>query len=587
MADTSALATPTRLGRSRSPSPLPSPSSRRTTTSKPTTVTRLIGPQGLATLRQYYARLTRLFGADDRDSRLRRRPHDTREELGEEEEELLLHALDPRADDALRRESQTVSSTTTRPTPKENPTAHLNGLRGLAAFVVFVSHYMMWFGEEGTQSLNNFGYYQDGDPNHTYLCTLPFIRLLYSGGSVAVNVFFVLSGYVLSIGPLAKMKRVDGSPEGQVSIRKGLVGAVVRRPFRLDLPPIIISFGIALLWQVPGPLVLQVRREPNLWAELVAWFHAVLDMFIPWNHGTTILYIPAAWTMPIELHGSFWTYLVAFIASFLLTASRARASLFAGGLALTAVVLLHTGQGWANVNFLLGIVLAVIDTWSLDSYSNSGKGSNRIRSVATHVLLVVALYLLSQPTSGYAGSMSTPGWRTLTQMVPPSFQGTGEHIRYWATWGAFMLVYVTSRIPWLRNFFLRPSLQYLGKVSFMLYLVHLTWMVIALVRWHEMLGGVDPPAGGADNPPEPRTLWYQDLLRIPDIGPLGLNTRFLASMLVAVPTTLALADFLTRWVDEPCIAFAEKLAGTMGLGKESSNKAPGSAEQPMLPMARL
>lgn len=113
------------------------------------------------------------------------------------------------------------------------PTAYLDGMRGLAALVVFFCHYsyqaftiaMSW-GAEGA--------------HHQYL-KLPFLRLWYQGPP-AVCLFFVISGYALSYRPL-KFARSRSVTEFSNTVSS----LVFRRALRLYLPTIISTFMIVCL----------------------------------------------------------------------------------------------------------------------------------------------------------------------------------------------------------------------------------------------------------------------------------------------------------------------------------------------------
>ena len=69
-------------------------------------------------------------------------------------------------------------------------TAYLNGLRGVAAFIVFCQHLTTdyYVGEP----LLGYG----SRPQDVWITQLPFIRLIYRG-SFMIAIFFILSGYVL------------------------------------------------------------------------------------------------------------------------------------------------------------------------------------------------------------------------------------------------------------------------------------------------------------------------------------------------------------------------------------------------------
>lgn len=104
----------------------------------------------------------------------------------------------------LEQQQKTEDGTLTRLPDLQNPqpsslksrpsTTFLDGLRGLAALFVFLQH-----ANPCNEDISKRGFGQDGSWQWT---SLPFVRMLFTGGDAAVPVFFVLSGYVLSRGPL-------------------------------------------------------------------------------------------------------------------------------------------------------------------------------------------------------------------------------------------------------------------------------------------------------------------------------------------------------------------------------------------------
>lgn len=79
---------------------------------------------------------------------------------------------------------------------------------------------------------------------------------------------------------------------------------------------------------------------------------------------------------------------------------------------------------------------------------------------------VVGLYFGSQPARDLEHA---PGWRILSTFIP-------NHInprdRYFPNLGAILLIWSTSCHKSLQFIFTHPVIQYLGKISYPLYLMH-------------------------------------------------------------------------------------------------------------------
>ena len=96
----------------------------------------------------------------------------------------------------------------------------------------------------------------------------------------------------------------------------------------------------------------------------------------------------------------------------------------------------------------------------------------------------------------------------------------------------------------------------MGKVSFMLYLMHLTILNILGPRIARMLG-----VGFEDESES----WWDDRLLVPDIGPIGMGLRFWLSLAIILPISLVFADIGTRLLDKPSVKLGKFLVQKLGL----------------------
>ncbi|CAD0031859.1 unnamed protein product [Aureobasidium pullulans] len=87
-------------------------------------------------------------------------------------------------------------------------------------------------------------------------------------------------------------------------------------------------------------------------------------------------------------------------------------------------------------------------------------------SVFYTLVFIGGLYLGGQPEQRWEHA---PGWMTLWSLIPSYIH---DRHRYWTGWGALLLVWSTSNSPMLQRIFNNRFTQYLGKISFSLYLVH-------------------------------------------------------------------------------------------------------------------
>ena len=376
------------------------------------------------------------------------------------------------------------------------------------------------------------------------LTALPFIRIFFAGGSAAVAIFFVLSGYVLSRSPL-EMLRNNSSP---ALLRDRLGFAAIRRPFRLFIPVIGVSFGFAMCMHLPfglAPKLLWPEPAPSVFGEIATWSIELVHAFNPFvKHGVAehwFPYDPPVWTIAIEFTGSMLVF--ALIALLSLSSPRWRIAL----LIATSLAFLLLYQ-WAMACFVAGLILAMNDSETTDTgerlatkYLPTGS-----RKVAYGAVFFAGWWLLCQVSAsgGVEAAASVPGWSWLLSILPSAYY-SGEYFRFWDAIGAVLVVFATLRLDWMQKFLELRSLRFLGRVSFSLYLIHIPLLWTIGDRLARAFGIVSADSNFQ--------IWYDNLLYLPDIGPQGLSLRFIAVQLVMMPLSLWLANWGTIFLDQPSI----------------------------------
>lgn len=183
---------------------------------------------------------------------------------------------------------------------------NLNGLRGVAAMFVVVTHCQQFFFAYSSTQLS--AYFQDF-PFPFAQIGVSFFEAFYDG-SFSIMVFWVLSGVVLSIKYFEMLPRFE-----QNDLREYLFFSALKRYFRL-LVPVLLSVIIGYLLLRNDLLFTQQisQNYPEEYAEwlktffpfdadiLLALKSAFADTFINYSRNTS--YNPVLWTMEKEYIGS-------------------------------------------------------------------------------------------------------------------------------------------------------------------------------------------------------------------------------------------------------------------------------------------
>ncbi|KAF6805510.1 hard surface induced protein [Colletotrichum sojae] len=439
-----------------------------------------------------------------------------------------------------------------------HPTAWLDGLRGVAAFLVVCHHW----------SLLNFsmrihkGFGSDAQP---LVIQLPIIRLLVSG-YWAVCVFFVISGFALSLKPMKLL-----SQKRRADFAAAAASAVLRRWIRIFLPPAVTTFVVACMAHA-GWFEVQTnpaasglpRLRPALAGSFLGqvhdwWSHTVVfaePLSTNMWRGGLYAYDAVLWTIPVEFSCS----LVLFLAHVAFSRLRPNARSFAH-VSLTSWALYL--NRWEIFLFCAGLCcadlqarmlqkpctgdspddcLAEQDTlplWSRplrrDSFSrlqsavSSSPAWSTCKKTAAFVSFTTALYLLSYPRL-LLDAAATPGYRALAAATPAQYDNGWS---LWISLGAVLLVLTVQASPELQSLFTHPLTQYLGRVSFALYLVHNPMLWVC--GWHLVR-------------------FFADFTGVATEGQRGLAIFF--GTCFFFPALFCVADFAQRYVDAKAVSFA-------------------------------
>jgi peptidoglycan/LPS O-acetylase OafA/YrhL len=368
---------------------------------------------------------------------------------------------------------------------------HLDAMRGIASLVVILNHFFAVF-----FPYTVFGTQAGGpvpDPWQEVFFYPPFGLLV--AGNCAVNLFFILSGYVLS-------RKYLGEP----GMRGSLVAAAVKRPVRLGgLVWLTMAVG-AFLWYfglyANGSAAQLTGASPWLdsyWSTSFNGRQFFKDLlFSPFGKGA--LYNPPLWTIEKELYGSFLVYIFLF---FVGNYTYRRA---------IAVVLILASCSSLSQGFWIGLLVA-----DLVKYAQTPV--KKLPRPLLGLLVVCFLYFSSFPHEVPPDFLE----KTIYGWLPPNLLLGGGYPMLAAVL-IFSLVMTDER---LQRFLHKPVFQFFGRLSYGMYAVHFlvigTWSCWLFVKLHDVLS-------------------YQQ--------------SFFVVLLTSLPLILGAAWLATVLVDEPAIRLA-------------------------------
>ncbi|KAL8381112.1 hypothetical protein RB595_005408 [Gaeumannomyces hyphopodioides] len=440
--------------------------------------------------------------------------------------------------------------------PKPHVTSWLNGLRGVAALIVVNMHV--------TESSYNFIHepYGLGEDGKRHLIQLPIVRLLCAGHFM-VAVFFVISGYALSHGPL---ELAHSGRAGEAASL--LASGTFRRAPRLFLPvlPVLAASAVPQRLGAWYPRASSRAPEPapaSAWRQLVAADRELVHVVHGYG-GQAPVSLPQAWTLSVECTGSF----VVFAACLALRRASCRARV---ACVLLLVAWLAHADEWAKCMFLCG--MAIADTSiarrrraeeaaggaapllpshdgekapsppaSRDGGHDGPKripgrapaATSRLETAGWYAVLLLSLLLGGWPAGGNVDAVAPYSWAARLLGGPDPMTS-----RLALGAASVLLVAALDRLPAARRPLDSRAALYLGEISYGLYLCH-----ILVARTSLSFG-----------------------LRLELERRWGGGLAAWAAVLfgVALPGAVWLGDLHWRLVDKKCVRFTRWLAERVGV----------------------
>lgn len=438
-------------------------------------------------------------------------------------------------------------------THRLHPTSYLDGLRGLAAMVVFLCHYTE---ENHPYLVPTYGFNVDGVS--TFL-QRPFFRVLYSGRPM-VHIFFVISGFVLSYKPLKMVRARDLE-----ACWTALASSALRRPFRLFGPCVVSTAIIGVLIQMRFLFKPLPTNYKQFWAWIDAVFHQITWPWA-WDFDLRPAFDIHLWSIPIEYVHSMLLFLT------ILMLSRLRPQVRTAAMFLLLAYVVACGK-WAAMEFYAGMILADIHIARLadarskqhesvtepQPTSSPGTLPRVIENPALHYAIHISLLTFALYTQGWPNfdAHRSPVIQWLYKHTPSSFPPVDNLTpqKFWFAFQAIVMVWTCGELHFVKRFLEGPVPQYCGHISYAIYIVH--GPVLEMLQ-RRIAGTLYQPPMAAPGLPGYR----------PEVLPVGIKAltgvetatqRLMAwalGLMVLGPIVVWVADIFWRMVDLPMIKLA-------------------------------
>jgi peptidoglycan/LPS O-acetylase OafA/YrhL len=327
------------------------------------------------------------------------------------------------------------------------------------------------------------------EPGSLEIWKMPIIRLLISGPP-HVAVFFIISGYAISHKPLKLMHQGRFADLGPA-----IASSFFRRHPRLFMPAAVTTFVSALMTQmhwydskgegIPGTYAptREPPRAPDLGGQVLHWAYSQVRNSDPVGQEHPKGAAPRRvvneydlnlWTLPIEFNSSMVVFM--FLVAFSRVRNRVR---MAFALALI-VYFEYFWTYWALFLFLSGMLICDLRFEIDDCCCAGSAGTNSASAAADETVLPiwarVPQGMVSKVSSKIAGSRllgrAAGILLFLVALWLLSVYEADSTATFYTHIGAILMVLVVDHAAFLQIIFTNSFSQYLGKISYSLYLIH-------------------------------------------------------------------------------------------------------------------
>lgn len=298
-----------------------------------------------------------------------------------------------------------------------------------------------------------------------------------------------------------------------------------------------------------------LERCPTFCDELGAWYGELREFshIFSQNTGSSgysapFTYNVHLWTIPVEFRGSMISYCV------LLATCKSSAKGRLWCQIILIVYFLFIIDVWYGAMFVSRMLLCDSDVKCISAKGVIGRQGLRTKQCIYWGLLILGLFLAGVPhVSNTAVLGKNPGWYYLSLLKPGVMV---DQKWFYLFWSSTLVIAAIPHIPLVKSFLETPTIQYLGRNSFGLYLIHgpLLWTIGD--RLYVAAGWRGGPVNGNGIANQD---WGLNIWPPSKLGPLGLEVSFLIPFLFLLLLNLRLAEIVTGVIDVSMVKFGKWL----------------------------